>query len=147
MPNVCFVDTNVLLYARDPNFAGKQARAREWLRALAERSLLVVSPQVMNEFAHNVLRKMHHIAPHELLASLEDMRSWCTAEMSDETAIQGVLLHRRYGFAFFDATLLASAIMHDCDIFLSEDLAHGQRIDRLQIINPFAVAPLEFLAN
>lgn len=147
MKNVCFVDTNVFLYAQDPSHPEKQQRARAWLSELARKDLFVISPQVMNEFIHAALRKMTHIPLGELLTFVEQMALWCRAETTSETALQGLSVHRRYGFAFYDATLIASALMSGCDIFLSEDMSHEQRIGRLQIINPFAVAPFELLAN
>lgn len=147
MPNVYFVDTNVFLYANDPSLPRKQALARTWLAELAQRNLVVISPQVMNEFISSSVRKMAHISPAELSALVDDLRIWCSAETSSETAVRGLLLHRRYGFAFYDSVLIASALMRGCDIFLSEDMAHGQRIDRLQIVNPFAVAPSELLTS
>ena len=65
----CFVDTNVLLYAQDPRLPEKRKRAVEWLDALADRSLAVISPQVMNEFASNILKKFRHVDIDQLLAS------------------------------------------------------------------------------
>lgn len=141
MPKGCFVDTNVLLYARDRRAPEKQAISSDWLAALAARNVLVISPQVMNEFTHVVLRKMPHVAADDLITALEEMRGWCSAPTTADTALSGLVLHRRYGFSFFDSTLLASALLSDCDLFLSEDLSDRQRIGDLRIINPFASAP------
>ena len=49
MPNACFIDTNILLYTKDPAAPDKRRRALAWLDALASRDLAVISPQVMNE--------------------------------------------------------------------------------------------------
>ena len=141
MPRGCFVDTNVLLYAQDRRAPEKQSRSSEWLAALAAHDLLVISPQVMNEFTHTVLRKMAHVTPDDLIVVLEEMRRWCSAATSTETAINGLIVHRRYGFSFYDSTLLASALLAGCEMFLSEDLSDRQRVGDLRIINPFASAP------
>jgi predicted nucleic acid-binding protein len=141
----CFVDTNVLLYAQDPSLPDKRKRAVAWLDALADESLAVISPQVMNEFARNVLRKFRHIDVDRLLDELELMTPLCRAPTTADTAIKGLLIHQRYKLSFYDAVLIASAISAECGIFLSEDLNHHQAIGALRIVNPFMVAPRDIL--
>jgi predicted nucleic acid-binding protein len=141
MPSGCFIDTNILIYTRDPQVPQKQARAIEWLRVLADANRLVISPQVMNEFAHNVIRKLPEITPEQLRVSLQDLQQWCTAFTTAETALNGLAIHRRFRFSFYDSVLVASALAVGCDLFLSEDLAHGQRVAGLSIINPFLADP------
>jgi predicted nucleic acid-binding protein len=145
MPNACFVDTNILLYARDRAALAKQQRAAQWLDALSARELVVVNPQVLNEFAHNVLRKLKHISPDQLRELLEAMRPWCMAPIDGDTALHGLAIHLRYRFSFYDCTLLASAIAHGCDVFLSEDLRHDQLVADLRIVDPFRTEPESFL--
>jgi predicted nucleic acid-binding protein len=111
------------------------------VRTLAALELLVISPQVMNEFANAVLRKMPHIAGDDLISALEEQARWCSAPMTSETTLDGLVVHRRYGFSFYDSTLIAAALLSGCDVFLSEDLSDGQWIGDLRIINPFASAP------
>ena len=141
MPNGCFIDTNILIYTRDRRVPEKRARAAEWLRMLADDDRIVISPQVMNEFAHNVIRKLPEITPEQLLASLHDLQQWCTAFTTADTALDGLAIHRRFRFSFYDSVLVASALAAGCDSFLSEDLAHGQRVAGLRIINPFLAEP------
>ncbi len=47
----------------------------------------------------------------------------------------------RYGFSFWDALVVSAAQGAGCDVLLTEDLSHGQRLDRLGVINPFLVEP------
>lgn len=147
MPNACFIDTNVLLYTKDPQTPSKRERARAWLDALANENLGVVSPQVLNEFAHNIIRKFPHISYDELHENLQALRPWCLAPFSDETALQALAIHRRYRFSFYDCALLASALSCGCDVFLSEDLGHDQKLGELTIVNPFIVDPSAFLSE
>src|SRR5262245_29445337 len=137
MPNACFIDTNILLYTKDPANPSKRERAREWLDALADENLIVISPQVLNEFAHNVIRKFPHIGYDELRENLEGLRPWCVAPVNDETALQALAIHRRYQFSFYDSALVAAAVAFGCDVFLSEDLTHDQKLGGLTIVNPF----------
>jgi predicted nucleic acid-binding protein len=141
----CFIDTNVLLYALDERVPEKQARAGAWLAALADRNLAVISPQVMNEFARSVLGKFRDIDVEQLLDHLEDMVPLCLAPTSAETAMQGVIIHKKYRVSFYDAVLISSALLSGCRLFLSEDLTHDQTFGTLRIVNPFLTAPNQFL--
>jgi predicted nucleic acid-binding protein len=141
MPTGCFIDTNILIYTRDPRVPEKRARATEWLRLLANENRIVISPQVMNEFAHNIIRRLPEITSDRLAADLQDLQQWCTASTTVETAIKGLAIHRRFQFSFYDSVLVASALAVGCDWFLSEDLAHNQRVATLRIINPFLADP------
>ncbi|RDJ25321.1 PIN domain-containing protein [Bosea caraganae] len=147
MPSACFVDTNVMLYLKDPREPQKQAIARSWIAALSERDLIIISPQVMNEFAYNVLRKFPAIATAELTQFLLAMEPWCKAPLTAATCLEGLAIHGRYRYSFFDSTLIAAALAYGCDILLSEDLADGQKIGNLTIINPFETALEAVLAS
>jgi predicted nucleic acid-binding protein len=41
------------------------------------------------------------------------------------------------GFSFWDSAIVASALALGCDRLYTEDLAHGQVVDGLAIIDPF----------
>jgi predicted nucleic acid-binding protein len=43
----------------------------------------------------------------------------------------------RYGYAFYDALIVAAALEAGCTRLYSEDLQDGQRIGALTIENPF----------
>lgn len=146
MPSACFIDTNVLLYAQDREAAEKAEKVAEWLGALADLDAIVISPQVLNEYAHNIIRKFQHVGGSRLLAELELMQPWCRAQTNCQTAIHALRIHHRYKFSFYDSCLVASALEYGCDVFLSEDLSHGQRIARMRIINPFR-SDLSSIAN
>jgi predicted nucleic acid-binding protein len=50
-------------------------------------------------------------------------------------------LNTKYGYAYYDCLVLASAIISDCKYLYSEDMQHNQYIDgELKIINPFRPA-------
>jgi predicted nucleic acid-binding protein len=137
MPSACFIDTNLLLYAQDRKTPEKAEKVAAVLGALADRNLIVVSPQVLNEYAHNILRKFPKVGRDQLMAQLEFMQPWCRAPMDGRTALRGLEVHDRYKFSFYDACLIASALEYGCGLFLSEDMRHGQRVAQMQIVNPF----------
>jgi predicted nucleic acid-binding protein len=43
----------------------------------------------------------------------------------------------RYGFGWWDCTLLSSALLAGCDVFLSEDMQHEQKVAGLTVLSPF----------
>jgi predicted nucleic acid-binding protein len=58
--------------------------------------------------------------------------------VTEDTHDRALALVERYGFSFYDALLIAAALHAGCSRLYSEDLQHGQLIDRqLRILNPF----------
>ena len=134
MPDVKpFFDTNVLLYLLSQDGA-KADRAEELLADGA-----VISVQVLNEFATVASRKLG-LSWSEIKDILGPIRTICEIEpLNLETHDRGIELAERYGFSFFDATIVASALNTGCKILYSEDFQHDQLIaNRLRIRNPFS---------
>jgi predicted nucleic acid-binding protein len=127
-----FFDTNVLLYLLSADTA-KADRAESLLASGG-----TISVQVLNEFASVGLRKLA-MSVAELREVLEPVRSVCRVEpVTEDTHDRALALNERYGFAFYDALLIAAALRAGCARLYSEDLQHGQLIDRqLRILNPF----------
>lgn len=134
--SLCFVDTNVLIYARDPS-TPKRTVARAWLQSLADERRIVLSPQVLNEFAQNVLWKLPDIPVADVVASVELFRSWCPMAMTAETSLAALAIHHRYGYTVYDSANLSMALDAGCRYFISEDLQNRQTIAGMTIIDPF----------
>jgi predicted nucleic acid-binding protein len=127
-----FVDTNLVVYAFQTGFKAD--------RALALLDRATISVQVLNEFANVCLRKL----------ALDELRldQWIAQVRAEVSAIEPITeathdLAReivfRHKLPFYDAALLASALLADCETFYSEDLHDGMMIhDTLTIRNPFA---------
>ena len=127
-----FLDTNVLLYL----LSADSAKADRAESLLADGG--TVSVQVLNEFASVALRKLD-MPVAELREILEPVRRVCQVEpVTEDTHDRALALVERYGFALYDAMLIAAALHAGCSRLYSEDLQHGQLIDRqLRIVNPF----------
>jgi predicted nucleic acid-binding protein len=54
-----------------------------------------------------------------------------------ETHDLGLDIGERYGFSIYDGLIVAAALRAKCVILYTEDLQHGQAIEKLQIRNPF----------
>jgi predicted nucleic acid-binding protein len=136
-----FVDTNVLLYSRDPRRADKQARAAAWLRACWERQIGRISSQVMHEFYANLRRLAPTLTADEQRSVVREYRAWAPWLVEDDTVDLAWTLQDRYSLSYWDALMVAAAIEQGCRFLLTEDLQHAQQIDSVQILNPFLVGP------
>jgi len=127
-----FIDTNVLLYL----FSGDEAKADRAERELAAGG--VVSIQVLNEFASIALRKLRFsfLEIREVLATIQAV---CRVEpMTATTHALGLQVAERYGISVYDAMIVASALLAECKILLSEDLQDRQVFEgKVEVRNPF----------
>ena len=127
-----FFDTSVLLYllSRDA------AKADRVEALLAERGM--ISVQVLNEFAAVAIRKLKMPLP-EVREVLDTIRAVCEVEpVTVETHDRALTIVERYGFSLYDSLLIAATLIADCKVLFSEDLQHGQLIERqLRVVNPF----------
>jgi predicted nucleic acid-binding protein len=127
-----FLDSNVLVYAftADPRAAAAQA--------LLGRGC-ATSVQGLNEFVNVARRKLGKTWT-EIRDALATIRMVCPAilPLDIETHWDALRIAERYGYAIFDALIVASALRADSDTLWTEDLQHGAVIDRrLRIANPF----------
>jgi predicted nucleic acid-binding protein len=130
-----FFDTNILLYL----VAGDSSKA-ERAEALIAMSG-VVSVQVLNEFA-DVATGKQRMSLSEVREVLAAVRANCRVEsLSAATHDRGLAIADRYGYSIYDALIVSAAELSGCRILYSEDLQHGQIIERLTIRNPFLAEP------
>jgi predicted nucleic acid-binding protein len=128
-----FFDTSVLLYL----LSSDTAKSDRVETLLADRG--TISVQVLNEFAAVAIRKLKMPLP-EVREVLDTIRAVCDVEtVTIETHDRALAIVERYGFSLYDSLLIAAALIADCKVLYSEDLQHGQLIDRqLRVVNPFS---------
>ncbi|GBD49690.1 PIN domain-containing protein [Methylopila sp. Yamaguchi] len=143
----CFIDTNILVYLRDRRSPAKTEQATVWVGELSDHEGLVVSPQVINEFTAVLTRKLKMFSLAEVEPMVAEIGRWCDAPLTFETSTLAFGVHERFGFAWWDSLIVASALQSNCDLLLSEDMSHGQRMGPLMTINPFLVRPDEILSQ
>ena len=142
-----FVDTNVMVYSRSMNEPLKQARASAWLRMVLANGKLIVSPQIVNETCSVLLKREKNRLRHpEIRAFAGGLLVWCEAPLTADVIRQALVIHERHSVSWWDCPMIASAIEVGADYLLSEDLQDGRRFGRLQIVDPFRIAPEDFLA-
>jgi len=108
--------------------------------AVADRILSeggIVNVRVLNEFV-NVARRKHPLSWADIRASLALFRVLCGAPHPLTSAAHeaGVVIAERYRYHICDA-LIAAAADAGCRTLHSGDLAAGQTIRGLRIVDPF----------
>jgi predicted nucleic acid-binding protein len=137
-----FVDTNVLLYGVDDREPAKRDRARIWLAECWKRRCGRLSTQVLNEFYWNARRKFSSsVSRGEAQAEVKRYQLWQPWVIDHATVESAWAVEGRYGVAFWDALLVASAQQQGCSLLLTEDLQHAQALDGVRVINPFVAGP------
>lgn len=139
--DLVFVDTNILIYARDTTAGEKQRVAAEWLERLAGSARGRVNLQVVNELTRFILRKEPHRPLAAVRAEVGRFAIWGKRALDEGDVDLAWEIRRASGFPWFDCLLLASASNDGCDVFLSEDMRDGARFGRLTIVDPFRHDP------
>lgn len=144
--SLVFVDTNILLYRHDPRDLRKQTIAAAWVASLASERRGRISWQVLHEFYFKGVRKL---AEHGLDIELaRDDARWLAHwnPLAPDLAVfeAAWAVQDRYGFSWWDALIVATALRQRCATLLSEDMQDGLQVEDtardglLRIINPFA---------
>jgi predicted nucleic acid-binding protein len=135
-----FIDSNVLLYQLDTGDRRKHAIAERIVSEAVAHESACISFQVVQECLNTVLRKA------EVRLDITAARAWLDAVLARLYRVPATLdlyrralqVQERYRFAFYDSLIVAAALEAGCKRLLSEDLQHGQRIEKtLAIENPF----------
>jgi predicted nucleic acid-binding protein len=126
-----FLDSNIVLYLLSGDVA-KADRAQALLEAGG-----VISVQVLNEVTSVCLRKLK-MPWQEVDALLLAVKAACDVLAltvgSHEKAVE---LAKHFKLAFYDATIVACALLSGAEVLLSEDMHAGLQIEGLVIQNPF----------
>ena len=135
----CFVDASVLLHARDPRDPLKQARAAEWLERLWQQRSGRTSVQALSEFYVTATRKLAPRVPEDLAwDEVARYLAWVPQETDESLLRRARDIERRYHLAWWDAAVVAAALLQDCLILLTEDLPEGSVFGALAVRSPFS---------
>ena len=126
-----FLDSNIVLYLLSGD-AAKADRTQALLEAGA-----VISVQVLNEVTSVCLRKLK-MPWHEVDALLLAVKAACEVlPLTVESHEKAVEVAKRFQLSFYDANIVACALLSGTPVLLSEDTHSGMLIDGLVIQNPF----------
>ncbi len=134
-----FLDTNILVYSFNPDEPEKQRRSRALIFEALEKGQGMIGSQVVQEFLNVATRKF------KIPLNQEDCRLYldtvlsplCRVFPSIELYREALSVSGRWGYGFYDSLVIASALSGRCRILYTEDLADGQVIFDLKIVNPF----------
>ena len=137
--SAAFVDTNVLVYAADAGDRRKHDTARALLRSLGpERTM--VSAQVLAEYASVMThprkgaRRARDVAAHVARMHL----AWRVVSLNAEIVLAALEAQERWGLAYYDAQIWASAVLGGVSVVLSEDFSDGATLGGIRFADPFA---------
>ncbi len=136
-----FVDTSLLIHARDPRDAAKRAAAMEWLRLLWNEERGRTSVQVLNEYYDVTTRRFR--SPIRREDAWDDVQFYLSAwnpQPIDREVIECAHdVEGRYRLTWPDCLVVAAAQVQRCVLLLSEDLEDGAEYAGVIVRNPFTL--------
>ncbi|MHB1512216.1 MAG: PIN domain-containing protein [Acidiferrobacter sp.] len=138
MSGKVFVDTNILLYARDAGQPQKLATARSWMEALWRGQNGRLSFQVLQEFYVNVTQKLKPGLPvADARRDLRALLAWNPLSTNATLLDAAWELMDHFGFSWWDAQIVAAARIGGCVVLLTEDMQDRLDVWGTRILNPF----------
>jgi predicted nucleic acid-binding protein len=139
--NSILIDTNILVYAIDPEDVAKQEMAIRIITAVQATSKGCLSAQCLGEFSAVCVRRLKALlTPQETEQQVEHLAQafavFPLTELIIKEALRGV---RDYQFAYYDAQIWAAARLHQISVLFSEDFNPGV-YGGVRVVNPFAPA-------
>jgi predicted nucleic acid-binding protein len=136
------VDTNIVVYAYDPEDPTKHQVARDLLRTRSEAGRLVYSTQVFNEFCSVMMRPRRPtpLAPERIAEILGRLAATgVVVPNTPAMTFRALEAMPRHGFSFWDALIWAAAREHGIPTVYTEDFQHERDIEGVRFLNPFAI--------
>ncbi|HAC15695.1 MAG TPA: VapC toxin family PIN domain ribonuclease [Bacteroidetes bacterium] len=134
-----FLDTNIFVYNHDSRDPNKRMIATKLIESALDNQSGVISSQVIQEFINIATRKFEvKFKPDDLQDYIQSILYHLWEVLPTQSLFDEALyISERYKYSFYDSLIIAAALTSGCDTLYSEDLQHGQKIQNLQIINPF----------
>jgi predicted nucleic acid-binding protein len=137
-----FVDSNVLVYARDASEPEKQEKALAWMERLWSSGAGRLSFLVLQEFYVTATEKLKpglNIA--HARSDVRSLLTWRPIPI-DGRVIEGAWsIQDRFRLSWWDALIVSAAQIGGCRYLLSEDFQEGQRFGSLRVVHPFRTSP------
>ena len=136
-----FVDTNILIYAYlgSPELeVEKKQRAKELLEHLMLDEALIVSAQVLNEFASNALRKAKPpLALAGIYLIVSELSRFQVLPIDASLILLTLTRVETSRLSYWDALIVEAALRSGASILYTEDMHHGTHYGSLELRNPF----------
>ncbi len=139
MTEYTFVDSNILVYARDLDQGLKQQTALRCVTVLWRERTGRTSVQVLSEYYVTLTRKLKPgVKAEDAWDDVQALMSWEPQPIDVEVLQRARDIERRYRTSWWDATIVAAAQAQSCTVLLSEDFQDGMTFGQLAVRNPFA---------
>jgi predicted nucleic acid-binding protein len=140
MQGLVFVDTHVLVYARDPRDSAKQALAAEWLRLLWQEERGRTSCQVLSEYYDFVVQILKQPSGrNDVWDDVQDYLPWNPLAINAEILVGAHEIEQRYSLPWKDCLVVSAAQAQECVLILSEGLQDGAEYAGIVVRSPFTL--------
>jgi len=140
MTGPCFVDANVLVYARDPRDPQKHKRAADWIDYLWRERLGRTSAQVISEFYAVATRKLRPpVAPELAWGDVDRYLAWRPYPIDVTLLRRAREIEQRHRLSWWDSMVVAAAQLQECTVLLTEDLHDGAAFGTVTVRSPFTL--------
>jgi len=136
MKGKIFLDSNILVYLFSTTEVVKSQQINTIIQTYSDKNQLVWSTQVIQEFYAVMSRKYN--VPSLQIKKIIDTFSHLECVVNDVAIIKNAIdIQVINQLSFWDSLIISSAKTSKCTYLLSEDLNAGQRIEGIQVVNPF----------
>lgn len=134
-----FLDTSVLVHHLDASDARKHTVSERIVRLGLARGNACISYQVVQECLNVILHKAEIALDAEAAGRYLDVVLTPLMQVPASVALyhRALDVQARWRYGFHDALVIAGALAAGCSTLLSEGLRHGQRVEGLEIVDPF----------
>lgn len=134
------IDTNVLVYAHDPNTPDKQERAIATLEMLQATGQGRLSAQCLAEVFCAVTRgAVPRLTVGAAQQQVERLaRAWLVLEVTPQIVLEATRGVREHQLSYWDAQIWAVARLNQVPVVFSEDFRAGVSLEGVRFVNPFA---------
>jgi predicted nucleic acid-binding protein len=134
------IDTNLLVYAHDPDNPVKQERAIETLDLLQATGQGRLSAQCLAEFFCAITRRA---SPRLTVTAAQQQverlaRAWPVLDVTPQIGLEATRGVRDHQLSYWDAQIWAAARLNQVPVVFSEDFRAGVSLEGVRFVNPFA---------
>ncbi|MGH8204725.1 MAG: PIN domain-containing protein [Steroidobacteraceae bacterium] len=146
MSALVFVDTNVLVYARQAHEPQKQPVAAQWIDRLWREQIGRTSIQVLNE-CYAALTRAVRRPPSSMIVwdFVHSLLAWNPQPVDADVLVRAFEIEQRHRLSWWDCLVVAAAQLQGCGVLLTEDLQDRAVYGGVTVRNPFAMAASEDL--
>jgi predicted nucleic acid-binding protein len=128
-----FIDTNLLIY-----YVSDDLQKKEIVRdLLLSAKSISVSSQVITEFVAVSLKKKINPPEETISFAREFMELFEVSAVDAAVILRSFEIMQTHKFSSWDSLIIAAALQSKASVLYTEDLQHGQKIEKMKIVNPF----------